>query len=175
MIGECCFGLEQRCYYIKVATTLPKRRREDQSLPEFEDLRKEIRLLPDLQQHGKKVKPGDYFLRHGLQENKKMFGMRWLHAAFFATSRIVCQRLLGVGPRSKVFIKYGPIYSRQQATDCANKDQNVYRVVMFWRHELREEWQTSFQWPIAEISSREKSAKQVGTRCNAQESTMCSE
>jgi hypothetical protein len=80
-----------------------KTMREDQSLPEFNDLRMEISLLSDLQQQSKK-KQVDDFLRHGLMEHQKMFGMRWLHPdnVFLAcfgeheTSRIVCQRLLGL-------------------------------------------------------------------------------
>jgi hypothetical protein len=79
-----------------------KTMREDQSLPEFEDLRKEISILPDEQQRSKKKKQVDDFLRYGLAENIKMFGLRWTHPdnVFLAcfgeheTSRPVCQRLL---------------------------------------------------------------------------------
>jgi hypothetical protein len=77
--------------------------REDQTLLEFQDLRKEIGLLPATEQ-AKKTKQVDDFLRHALQGNKKMFGMRWLHPdnVFLAcfgereTSRIVCQRILNL-------------------------------------------------------------------------------
>jgi len=96
-----------------------KTMREDQSLPEFEDLRKEISILSDVQQQSKKRKQVDEYLRYGLAENKKMFGMRWLLSdnVFLAcfgeheTSRIVCQSLLGL-----------PF--------CANRRKTLYNAIL---------------------------------------------
>jgi hypothetical protein len=81
-----------------------KTMREDQMLPEFEDLREEISSLTDERERSKKKTQVDDFLHHGLEETVKMFGMRWLHSdnVFLAcfrehkTSRIVYQHLLGL-------------------------------------------------------------------------------
>jgi hypothetical protein len=71
------------------------------TLKAFKDLQNELEGLTEEQRAEQKGKIDD-FLRYGLEENKKMFGMNWLGAnsflagfGEFETARLVCQRLLG--------------------------------------------------------------------------------
>jgi hypothetical protein len=74
---------------------------EYETLEAFKDLQKMLETLTEDQVAEQKGKVED-FLRYGLEENKKMFGINWLGdnsflAGFgeFETARLVCQRLLG--------------------------------------------------------------------------------